>query len=648
MITISSSDVGRYMEPVARALLGEPNPRHSSPTELRYGNNGSMSIDVAKGVFFNFEDGEHGGVLDLIARETGYVGAAAVRRLEEIVGGASKRPNTRKTNVTQKEPIGHVVATYNYDSEDGTLLLQVIRFAPKTFRQRRPVGNGWLWSVKGVPHVPYRLPELLAAEHETVLIVEGEKDADNLIKLGFTATTNAGGAGKWHPDLNCYFKDKDVFIPPHNDEAGEAHAMMVAHMLSSVARSVKIICLPGLRPKGDISDWIAAGGTTDELIDLMRAAVPAEALVKADDEVPEAAPSQELPFIDMSAWRVGQGVPEREWGVRNIFPRRNVALLSGEGAAGKTLLLLQLGVAHALGRDWLGTLPEQGAFLYFGAEDETDEIHRRLADILRSYGADFPDLEGRVHVLTFAGEDAVLGHPDAAGVVRPTPLYGRLLKAASEIKPMLIGLDTSADIFGANENDRAQVRQFVGLLRKLAMQANGYVMVNSHPSLAGINNGSGLSGSTGWHNSVRARAYLTSIKSKDDKVVADPTLRTLDFKKSNYGPIAEHIALRWQDGVFRPVGGPSALDSLVREQLTDRLFLALLTRFTGRGRNVSDKPTSNNYAPTMFAKEDEAKKQGIRKPDLDAAMRRLFATNQILVQPYGSESKGTTRLVKQE
>jgi RecA-family ATPase len=345
----------------------------------------------------------------------------------------------------------------------------------------------------------------------------------------------------------------------------------------------------------------------------------------------------------MSAWRVGDAVPPREWGLRDLFPRRNVALLSGEGAAGKTLLLLQLGVAHALGRDWIGTLPEPGPFLYFGAEDETDEIHRRLADILKHYGADFPDLKGNLHLLTFAGEDAVLGHADHTGLVKPTPLFERLMKAAIEIKPVLIGIDTSADVFAGSENDRAQVRQFVGLLRKMSIAANAYIVVNSHPSLTGINSGSGLSGSTGWHNSVRARAYLTTIKT-DKGEEPDPDLRTLEFKKNNYGPIAKSIALRWERGVYVPVAGIGPLDRLVAEQRAERLFLALLGRFNRQGRNVSDKPAARNYASTAFAKEAEAKKDCIRKVDLENAMRRLFEAEKIAIVPYGPPSRGTTRL----
>lgn len=365
------------------------------------------------------------------------------------------------------------------------------------------------------------------------------------------------------------------------------------------------------------------------------------AKLRGEKPIPELGP---LPFIDISTWRIEHGVPPREWGVLDLFPRRNVALLSGEGAAGKTLLLLQLGVAHALGRDWIGTLPESGSVLYFGAEDEGDEIHRRLSDILKHYGADFPDLQGKVYLLTFAGEDAVLGHVDHTGLVKPTPLFERLMKAATEIRPILIGIDTSADVFAGNENDRAQVRQFVGLLRRMAMQANGYIVVNSHPSLTGISSGTGLSGSTGWHNSVRARAYLTTAKTDKDEE-PDPNLRMLEFKKSNYGPVGKSIALRWQNGVYVPVAGIGSLDKLAAEQSADRLFLTLLDRFNDQGRNVSEKAASKNYAPTAFGQEADARKCAIKKVDFEGALRRLFAADKIFVQPYGPPSKGTTRLV---
>jgi RecA-family ATPase len=530
-----------------------------------------------------------------------------------------------------------VVATYNYVSADGEVLYEVQRLEPKSFRQRRPIaGGGYAYSLAGVQPVLYRLPELLKFPYATVLFVEGEKDADRVASHDLVATTITAST-KWTLELAEPLRNRDVIILADNDAGGATRASEAAHALHGIAATVRLVLLPDLPPKGDVSDYLDAGHTVEEL---------EQHCLSAPLFDPKAsAPSPEtLPFVDTSSWRANVDVPPREWGVLDLFPRRNVALLSGEGAAGKTLLQLQLGVAHALGRDWIGTLPEPGPYLYFGAEDDTDEIHRRLADILRHYGADFPDLQGNLHLLTFAGEDAVLAHADHAGLVKATPLFERLLKAATEIKPVLIGIDTAADVFAANENDRSQVRQFIGLLRKLAMRANAYIIVNSHPSLAGISTKTGLSGSTGWHNSVRARAYLTTAKTEGDEE-PDPNLRLLEFRKSNYGPIAKSIALCWERGVYVPVTGIGSLDKLAAEARAERVFLTLLDRFNRQGQNVNDKPTARNFAPTMFCQEAEAKKDGIRKIDLDGAMRRLFAAEKIAIEPYGPPSRGTTRLV---
>ena len=107
-----------------------------------------------------------------------------------------------------------------------------------------------------------------------MFIAEGEKDVDNLIKHGFTATTNSGGAKKWSSDLNRYFAGKNVYLLPDNDDVGADHMRMVAAQLLPVAQAVHIIDLPGLPPKGDVSDWFKAGGTVDQLADLARQAKP--------------------------------------------------------------------------------------------------------------------------------------------------------------------------------------------------------------------------------------------------------------------------------------------------------------------------------------------------------------------------------------
>ena len=161
--------------------------------------------------------------------------------------------------------------TYDYTDEEGKLKYQVVRYRPKGFAQRHPDGRGgWLWDLKGMKKVPYRLPEVLKAINEGrhVFIVEGEKDADNLVKMGFTATTNSGGAGKWTEEHAKWFEGAEVVIIPDNDEPGRKHARQVAESLQGLTKSVKIVDLKGLPLKGDVSDWIEAGGTVLELMEL--------------------------------------------------------------------------------------------------------------------------------------------------------------------------------------------------------------------------------------------------------------------------------------------------------------------------------------------------------------------------------------------
>lgn len=163
----------------------------------------------------------------------------------------------------------NTVAAYDYRSASGTLLYQACRLDPKDFRCRKPDGGGgWTWRnvFDGVERVPYGLPELLASNTDDVVFVaEGEKDCDRLASLGLVASCNVGGAGKWRREYNQHFAGRRVVILADNDDAGRTHAADVASHLLGIAASIKIIDLPDLPPKGDVSDWLDSGGTVEEL-----------------------------------------------------------------------------------------------------------------------------------------------------------------------------------------------------------------------------------------------------------------------------------------------------------------------------------------------------------------------------------------------
>jgi hypothetical protein len=189
---------------------------------------------------------------------------------EAIAGAAGLSMSDLFATDSKPKQRPQIVAEYDYLDEAGERLYQVVRLEPKSFRQRKPEGSGWNWSVKGVRRVLYRLPELLKLKPGTaVFVVEGEKDADALVKIGLQATTNAGGADKWSADFAQQLAEFRVVILPDNDDPGRKHAKRVADSLEAIEAKHAVLALPDLPDKGDVSDWIANGGTREQLVSLV-------------------------------------------------------------------------------------------------------------------------------------------------------------------------------------------------------------------------------------------------------------------------------------------------------------------------------------------------------------------------------------------
>jgi RecA-family ATPase len=210
-----------------------------------------------------------------------------------------------------------------------------------------------------------------------------------------------------------------------------------------------------------------------------------------------------------------------------------------------------------------------------------------------------------------------------------------------DIRPALIAIEAAADVLAGNENDRSQVRQFIGLLRRLALNTGAAVVLIQHPSLTGSNTGTGTSGSTGWNNSARSRLYFTPAKRREGDD-ADPDGRELRVMKSNYGPAGEVVRLRWQRGVFVPEGSVASPDRVAGAAHVDQIFLRCLDLRTASGINVTPHP-GRSYAPADFVKMQEA--NGCKSPALARAMERLLSSQRIRVETYGPPSKQRSRLI---
>ena len=194
-------------------------------------------------------------------------------------------------------PGGEPASTYDYLDEQGNLLFQKVRNPPgnaQRFWQRRPDGkSGWINNTQGVRKALYRLPEVLEAiaSERTILVVEGEKDADSLWRIGIPATcspdgaSDIGKAAKWRMAYSESLGGADIVVIPDHDAAGYAHADAAAKASLGTAQRVRMFTLakhwPDCPKGGDISDWLATGHTGEELAKLIEA---------APDYVPEPAP----------------------------------------------------------------------------------------------------------------------------------------------------------------------------------------------------------------------------------------------------------------------------------------------------------------------------------------------------------------------
>jgi len=253
-------------------------------------------------------------------------------------------PSATKTKAKRK-----IACTYDYYGADGKWLFQTVRWDPKDFSQRRSDGKeGWIWNLQGVEPCLYRLPELLAADPlDTVFVPEGEKDVDALRAWSLVATCNPMGAKKWKDSYSDSLAGRNVVILPDNDKSGSEHAEQVQASLDGKAASVRIVLLPNLPPKGDVSDWITAGGTIQQLFELIKGKSPI-GVFPAPKHV------SELVRAD----------PTTAWLWKGFLLRGEVTLFSALWKAGKTTLLAYLLKAFETGGSFCGYDVQPASILY--------------------------------------------------------------------------------------------------------------------------------------------------------------------------------------------------------------------------------------------------------------------------------------------
>lgn len=200
--------------------------------------------------------------------------SGTLRELYKYLGGVIPEYYERKLTSTHHnatgKPQGVIVKIYYYRDEQCKLLYRVLRYDPKSFRLQRAVYEGggfrkWVWNMRGVRRVLYNLPDILRRKDDVIIIVEGEKDADTLTRLGFLSTTTPMGANAWATEYVRHLRGRRVALIPDNDRAGKEYGANVSRNLGVACSRFGILSLPGLKEKGDVTDWVEAGGTAEEL-----------------------------------------------------------------------------------------------------------------------------------------------------------------------------------------------------------------------------------------------------------------------------------------------------------------------------------------------------------------------------------------------
>lgn len=263
--------------------------------------------------------------------------------------GVSKRDLLIDGQLISYPENNSIVAKYDYVDEVGQVLFQIRRDAGKKFKAFHHNGKAWVAGLNGQRKVLYRLNEV--AKAQSAYVVEGEKDVDTMAAMGFVATCNPFGAGKWQPEHSESLRDKVVNILPDNDDPGRKHAELVARSLHGIAKEIYIVKIP----KGkDVSDFIAAGGTADDIIDLVQRGEPWNPAFKERIvEQPKAAPTfQNILVVEDwdQALRRGRDMekPNRLFG--DLFYEGEVCLFFGPTGRGKSVLATDIARACVAGR----------------------------------------------------------------------------------------------------------------------------------------------------------------------------------------------------------------------------------------------------------------------------------------------------------
>lgn len=406
---------------------------------------------------------------------------AALHELAKRVGlgngngngnGSGQKPHPKNSDDHARPVLANKTALYHYKDEQDQYLFTTVRFEEagkkKTFRQ-------WTYdfarkeydqTIKGVRLVPYNLSDVLQANE--IFLVEGEKDVESLCALGLVGSCNPMGAGKWKDDFNGHFKGRHVVILEDNDDPGREHGAMVAKALYPVAASVKVVNLPELPEKGDVSDWIAAGGSKEVLLALA-------------DQTAEWKPSWAMDCVSAADFMKVEIVLTPL--IDGLLNERESLLVCGPSGLGKSVLTLNMALACGLGADaglWgMFPLVRPLRTLFIQSENSAAGTQARVRKIIQAMPEMAPALENIVMPRDIR----------ITGELTDDAFKLRLVDACRRFGVDLLVLDPLISFHGQDENDNAAMRRSLDCLTDVCDQANVGTIVVHHVGKSTSDNG---------------------------------------------------------------------------------------------------------------------------------------------------------------
>ncbi|HNT63772.1 MAG TPA: AAA family ATPase [Candidatus Desulfobacillus denitrificans] len=328
--------------------------------------------------------------------------------------------------------------------------------------------------------------------------------------------------------------------------------------------------------------------------------------------------------------------PAREWVIKDWLPGGHVTVLAGRGGEGKSLLEQTLASALALGVDYIGSIPKKQRVLIWSCEDDHDELWRRQVANAQFFRVPLADFSERLHIIPRVGEDNILMCSDHG---RPswTPAWAMLAEACNDLRVDTLMIDNAGQVFGANENARADVSRFIGGLAGIRSGMTTLLVSHTAKSLS-----SEFSGSSAWENAARARWYmgkrLPSDHTADADDVGDDAVRYLCRRKANYSQ-SDFVRLRFINGVLVPEALSEPMAAGAREEQAEAVILSAMAKLATMGKHPTDGKTSPDYLPRLLT--EFQLDGGLPRKDLAGAMRRLMIAGRlrrVVVGKYGNRS----------